>query len=50
MSYYHWLGREAEAILSHEQDQAFFRAEVIARQVESKPEADGWITLYPKVR
>lgn len=48
MSYYHWLGQEAEKLMSDEEDRAFFRNEVIARQAENKPEADGWITLHPK--
>lgn len=49
-SYFFWLGREAEKLLREEEDRLFFRNEVIARQSECRPEADGFITVYPKVR
>lgn len=59
--FYHWLGREAEKLIREQEDRAFFRNEVIARQAESKPdepicdgdfvkeetvEGDGFITVY----
>ena len=50
MSYYFWLGREAEKIMREEEDKLFFRSEIIQRQAECKPEADGFITVHPKVR
>lgn len=50
MSYFMWLGIEAEPIMREERDSAFFRNEVLARQVKCKPEADGFITVYPKLK
>lgn len=50
MNYYHWLGREAEKIMRDEADRLFFRNEIQQRQNECKPEADGFITVHPKVR
>lgn len=50
MSFYHWLGIEAEAIMREEEERVFFRNEIIARQAECKPEADGWITLHPVLK
>lgn len=55
MSYFFWLGREADDLQPHEINNAFrrimaeMRDEILARQAECKPEADGWITLHPKV-
>lgn len=50
MSYFFWLGRDAEAIMREEEESAFFRNEILARQSDCKPEADGWITLHPAVK
>jgi hypothetical protein len=48
MSYFFWLGRKAEKAMKDEEDAIFFRNEIIARQSECKPEADGFITIHPK--
>lgn len=49
-SLYYYLGREGEKIMREDEDKAFFRNEIVARQAECKPEADGFITVHPKVR
>lgn len=49
-SLYFWLGREAEKIMRDEEEAMFFRREIEARQLECKPEADGFITVHPKLK
>jgi len=49
-SYFFWLGRETEQIMREEEEAMFFRREIEARQLECKPEADGWITIHPKLK
>jgi hypothetical protein len=40
MSYFHWLGKDAEPIMREQEESAFFRNEVIARQAECKPDVE----------
>jgi hypothetical protein len=49
MSYYFWLGREAEAIHSREEDTHSFSEGILQWMLKCKPEADGFVTIHPKV-
>ena len=48
-SLYFWLGPDAEHLHDYLDDKMFLREEIERHQAACKPEADGWITLHPRL-
>lgn len=50
MTYYHWLGKDAEALENRRRDEEYFCHEVRAAWAErQRIEADGFVTIHPRL-
>lgn len=50
MSYYFWLGNESDELDDYMKAMLWERHEIERHQHECKPEADGFVTVHPKVK